>query len=119
MRKDLVFDWLKAIAIGTLFGLILALAWPAKAQADVMDTTYYDPSYIGGITSSGTMHAGGFQAATNAYAPGTLLEVCWEGCAVVVVDDTCGGCGLDLGIAAAEAIGMVEAGRVPAEVTVL
>lgn len=119
MKRALILDWLKAIAIGTVLGLMLAYGYVKDAEADVMDTTYYDSAYIGGITSSGTTHTGGFQAATNIYPPGTVLQVCWEGCAVVVVDDTCGACGLDLGIAAAQAIGMVEEGRVPAEVTVL
>lgn len=91
------------------------------AEADTLSGSSYHWSYIGGITASGAVHSGGFEAATNVYPLGTVVEVCYQGaCASpIVVNDTCGDCGIDLGQTAADAIGLTRVGRAPVDVTVL
>jgi rare lipoprotein A len=99
---------LVACVIATLMWSTTALAFP---------TTYYGvgDGYAGGVTASGDiMDPTGFTAAHPFYPMGTDLTVCWEGCVDVTVNDV--GETLDLTPAAAEAIGMLDEGRVDAEV---
>lgn len=109
MRKDLVFDWLKAIAIGAAFGAMLAWAYTAQAEP----TTYYDSSYCGSMQASGIpLDCSAFTAAHPSLPFGTIRTVCYNGCVDVVITDR--GPTLDLSPAAAGAIGMIDAGRIDA-----
>lgn len=113
MRNEIIA--LTLVALGLL---LMASA----ARADELLTTFYGgvDGYCGGITASGEVYdCGGYTAATNVYALGTMLEVCYEGCVTVRVNDRCGGCGLDLSMAAAADIGIDLYGPAVTEITVL
>jgi rare lipoprotein A len=86
--------------------------------AALMIATFYGEEYGGGLTASGEVFDPyGYTAASNIYPMGTELLVCYDGCVAVVVNDV--GPGLDISKGAALAIGMVDAGRAPVDVTVL
>lgn len=98
---------------------ILALLMVLVIAPNAYGVTYYHPSYAGSLTASGDVYSpGAFTAAHPSLPFGTEVEVCWNGCVVVVINDRCA-CDLDLSGAAAETIGMVEAGNAPAPYTVL
>jgi rare lipoprotein A len=97
-----------------------ALVWGlASSEALAFPTTYYGlgDGYGGKITASGeAMDPSAYKAAHPFLPLGTSLTVCYDGCVDVVINDR--GPTLDLTPAAAEAIGMMEEGRVDAEVIV-
>lgn len=90
-----------------------------KAMAEPVWTTYYGGTdgYCGLVTASAEVYDCGGYTAASPYLPlGSLVEVCYDGCVTVRVNDRCA-CGLDLSVAAADAIGLP--GSAVAEVTVL
>lgn len=110
------------IATYVLLLLLLLTYWSPGVQADELYTTMYGGTdgYCGATTASGeTFDCGAFTAASNVYPLGTVLSICFDSCATVVVNDRCGGCGLDLSPAAAEATGVLYDGPGVAEITVL
>lgn len=96
--------------------------YASAAHADQLFTTYYGGTdgYCGQTMANGEPYdCSAFTAASNVYALGTQLLVCYEGCVEVVVTDRCGGCGLDLSMAAAEVSGIMYGGPGLTEITVL
>lgn len=93
------------VAIASLF---VAAAGSSAGSAEAIPATYYgdgSDGYAGQLTSSGDICCG-YTAATNLWTTGTVLTVCFDACVDVIVNDTCGGCVLDLGYPAALAIGL-------------
>lgn len=101
---------------------ILTLVVAVSAQSDELWTSFYGGAdgYCGSTTASGDVFdCGAYTAASNLYAFGEVLEVCYNGCVDVVVNDRCGACGLDLSPVAADAIGITADGPAVTEVTPL
>ena len=106
---------LRTLLAGLTFALGLMLFSGEDAYA--FPTTYYADSYCGNITASGKpLNCSAFTAAHPHLPLGSVVTVCWAGCATVVITDR--GPTLDLTPASARAIGMVQAGRVDAPVTI-
>lgn len=85
-----------------------------SASADTEYASWYGPGLYGNLTASGEVLVyGDYGAASLEYPLGTVLEVCYVGCATVVVNDRgpyIAGRSLDLQQAPAEAIGLTAAG---------
>ena len=106
-----------AIAAGAL-----AIAIPSSA-ATTMLSSWYGPGFHGRLTANGErydMH--GLTAAHKTLPFGTRLEVCYQGCTTVRINDRgpfIGDRELDLSYGAAKAIGLVSPGVAKVEVTYL
>ena len=113
MRKVIT----SALAVGAL-----ALAIPSSA-AGTMLSSWYGPGFHGRLTANGErydMH--GLTAAHKTLPFGTKLEVCYDGCATVRINDRgpfIGARELDLSYGAAKAIGLVNPGVANVKVTYL
>lgn len=85
-----------------------------------MVATYYGDEYIGALTASGELYNPYDYTAAHPYLPfGTELLVSYAGRSVLVrVNDSCL-CGLDLSLAAAQEIGLIDAGVAVVETEVL
>lgn len=97
------------------FALALSFfSFTGEAQADTELTSWYGPGLYGNLTASGeVLTYGDYGAASLEYPLGTVLQVCYIGCATVVVNDSgpyVGGRTLDLQQAPAKAIGLTHAG---------
>lgn len=116
MRKALLRDWLKALVIGAVLGLMLAYAYLAD-DAQALSATWYGPGFYGSPTTSGEIYTGQDLTAAHPTAPfGMVMDVTGPNGKTVPVriNDRCS-CELDLSEGAASATGVKEAGR--AEVT--
>ncbi len=104
---------------GLLVGL-LVLAVSLTARAEPIVATYYGEVYVGSPTASGEPYNPHGFTASHPYLPlGTYLLVNYNGRGVVVrVNDRCS-CGLDLSLAAAQAIGLTDVGIAVVDVEVL
>ena len=106
-----------AVAIGAL-----AFAIPGSA-AGTMLSSWYGPGFHGRLTANGErydMH--GLTAAHKTLPFGTKLEVCYQGCTTVRINDRgpfIGARELDLSYGAAKAIGLVSPGVADVKVTYL
>ena len=113
MRKVIT----SALAVGAL-----AFAIPGSA-AGTMLSSWYGPGFHGRLTANGErydMH--GFTAAHKSLPFGTKLEVCYQGCTTVRINDRgpfIGARELDLSYGAAKAIGLVDPGVAKVKVTYL
>ena len=113
MRKFLT----AAAAIGAL-----AIAIPGSAAGSML-SSWYGPGFHGRLTANGErydMH--GLTAAHKTLPFGTRLEVCYQGCTTVRVNDRgpfIGDRELDLSYGAAKAIGLVSPGVADVRVTYL
>ena len=113
MRKFLT----AAAAIGAL-----AIAIPGSAAGSML-SSWYGPGFHGRLTANGErydMH--GLTAAHKTLPFGTRLEVCYQGCTTVRVNDRgpyIGARELDLSYGAAKAIGLVSPGVADVRVTYL
>src|SRR4051812_4003495 len=95
--------------------LILALLAPVSLHADTVTTSWYGHQWDGRLTASGCrFRASGYTAASKTLPFGALLLVTRGSRSVVVVVNDRGpyiaGRGLDLSLAAAEALGMRDIG---------
>lgn len=104
---------------GLLTGL-LVLAVSLTAGAEPVAATYYGEAYVGAPTASGELYDPyGFTAAHPYLALGTELVVNYNGRSVIVrVNDRCA-CGLDLSLAAAQAIGLTDVGAASVDMQIL
>ena len=113
MRKVIT----SALAVGAL-----AFAIPSSA-AGTMLSSWYGPGFHGRLTANGErydMH--GLTAAHKSLPFGTKLEVCYQGCTTVRINDRgpfIGARELDLSYGAAKAIGLVSPGVAKVKVTYL
>ncbi|TCJ20321.1 septal ring lytic transglycosylase RlpA family protein [Rubrobacter taiwanensis] len=89
-------------------------AFSNEAQAEPVVASWYGPGFEGALTASGEPFNPYAYTAAHPYLPfGTQLQVCYQGCVVVTVNDRgpfVGGRGLDLSQAAAQAIGLTGPG---------
>jgi rare lipoprotein A len=95
------------LLVVVMLSVALLACFAMSASAEVEYVTEYgdaDGYASGALTASGAP-AGGFSAASPDLPFGTLVQVCYDGCVVVVVTDSCA-CGLDLWVDAANAIGL-------------
>ncbi len=94
-----------------------------EAQAEPMLSSWYGPGFEGAVTASGDVYGYGDYTAASLYYPlGTQLQVCYQACTVVVVNDLgpyVGGRDIDLSQAAAETIGLTYVGSDYVDVEVI
>ncbi|WP_207890271.1 septal ring lytic transglycosylase RlpA family protein [Rubrobacter taiwanensis] len=106
-------SFLKAAMVAGLMVFSLA-AFSNEAQAEPVVASWYGPGFEGALTASGEPFNPYAYTAAHPYLPfGTQLQVCYQGCVVVTVNDRgpfVGGRGLDLSQAAAQAIGLTGPG---------
>ena len=106
-----------AVAIGAL-----AFAIPGSA-AGTMLSSWYGPGFHGRLTANGELYnMHGHTAAHKTLPFGTKLEVCYQGCTTVRINDRgpfIGDRELDLSYGAAKAIGLVSPGVADIKVTYL
>jgi rare lipoprotein A len=101
--------------------LSIAVVSAAKAEAQPMTASWYGPGFAGSPTASGEIFNPQAMTAAHKTLPfGTQLEVCYNGCTTVTVNDRgpfTPGRDLDLSQGAAQAIGLGGVGTV--DVTIL
>ena len=107
-------SFLRMLLVAGVFTLSLA-AFQDEARAEALLSSWYGPGLEGNVTASGEIFNPYYEyTAAHPYLPmGTELEVCYESCTVVRVNDRgpyVGGRDLDLSQAAAEEIGLTAAG---------
>jgi rare lipoprotein A len=122
-REGFVKSFLRMLLVAGVFALSLA-AFQEEARAEEMVTSWYGPGLEGGVTASGEVFEPYNEyTAAHPYLPmGTELEVCYETCTVVRVNDRgpyVGGRDLDLSQVAAEEIGLTAVGTDVVDVRVL
>ena len=87
---------------------------PVNAADGTMLTSWYGPYFHGRTTANGeTYNQYGYTAAHKTLPFGTKLEVCYDGCVTVRINDRgpyIGARELDLSYGAAEAIGLTHPG---------
>ena len=109
-----------------LFGAALAavccLQLPAQSAGGML-ASWYGPGFHGRTTANGERYdMYGLTAAHKTLPFGTRLEVCYQGCTTVRINDRgpfIGARELDLSYGAAQAIGLVHPGVANVEVTYL
>ncbi len=113
---------LKVFAAGGAMVAALAFAG-GPAQAESVVASYYGDELAGNPTASGEPFDPSAMTAAHPSLPfGTQLEVCYQGCATVTVNDRgpyVGGRGLDLSQGAADVIGLTGAGVATIEMNVV
>ena len=107
-------SFLRMLLVAGVFTLSLA-AFQDEARAEALLSSWYGPGLEGNVTASGEIFNPYYEyTAAHPYLPmGTELEVCYESCTVVRVNDRgpyVGGRDLDLSQAAAEEIGLTAVG---------
>ena len=87
---------------------------PVSAADGTMLTSWYGPGFHGRLTANGEYYNQyGYTAAHKTLPFGTKLEVCYEGCVAVRINDRgpfIGARELDLSYRAANAIGLTNSG---------
>ena len=116
-------SFLRMLLVAGVFALSL-VAFQEEARAEAMVTSWYGPGLGGNVTASGEVFEPySDYTAAHPYLPmGTELEVCYETCTVVRVNDRgpyVGGRDLDLSQVAAEEIGLTAVGTDVVDVRVL
>lgn len=116
-------SFLRMLLVAGVFAFSLAV-YEEEARAEAMVSSWYGPGLEGNVTASGeNFDPYNDYTAAHPYLPmGTELEVCYETCTVVRVNDRGpygGGRDLDLSQAAAEEIGLVSVGIDVVEVQAL
>jgi rare lipoprotein A len=122
-REGFVKSFLRMLLVAGVFALSLA-AFQEEARAEEMVTSWYGPGLEGGVTASGEVFEPYNEyTAAHPYLPmGTELEVCYETCTVVRINDRgpyVSGRDLDLSQVAAEEIGLTAVGTDVVDVRVL
>ncbi|MGH3088440.1 MAG: septal ring lytic transglycosylase RlpA family protein, partial [Rubrobacteraceae bacterium] len=110
------------LAAGFFLAVSLAVSGAVGAQqSERMYASWYGPGFEGATTASGEpFDPYGYTAAHKTLPFGTMLEVCYQGCVVVRVNDRgpfIAGRDLDLAQGAADAIGLTAAGHAWVDVT--
>jgi len=110
------------LATGFFLGVSLAVAGVVGAQqTETMNASWYGPGFEGATTANGEVFdPSGFTAAHKTLPFGTTLEVCYEGCVNVRINDRgpfIAGRDLDLAQGAADAIGLTAVGHAAVNVT--
>jgi rare lipoprotein A len=106
--------------IATAVAGLCAFALPSESQSTML-ASWYGPGFHGRTTANGErydMH--GLTAAHKTLPFGTRLEVCYQGCTTVRINDRgpfIGSRELDLSYGAAQAVGLVHPGVANVEVT--
>ncbi len=110
----------RTLLVAGLLAILVVLALSLRARAEPMVATYYGDEYVGAPTASGEPYNPYGYTAAHPYLPlGTELLVSYDGrSAVVRVNDSCL-CGLDLSLAAAQEIGLIDAGVAVVDAEVL
>jgi rare lipoprotein A len=116
-------SFLKMLLISGVFIASLAVM-QEEARAEALVSSWYGPGLEGNLTASGEVFDpyNDYTAASLYYPMGTKLEVCYQECAVVRVNDLgpyVGGRDLDLSQAAAEEIGLTAVGTDVVDVQVI
>ena len=116
-------SFLGMLLVAGVFALSL-VAFQEEAGAGEMVSSWYGPGLEGGVTASGEVFDPYYEytAAHPNLPMGTELEVCYETCTVVRVNDRgpyVGGRDLDLSQVAAEEIGLTAVGTDVVQVRVL
>ena len=106
----------------TSSALLLALSTSVSAGGSML-TSWYGPGFHGRLTANGEVYDQmGLTAAHKTLPFGTRLQVCYQGCVNVRINDRgpyIGARELDLSRGAAETIGLVQPGVANVEVTYL
>ena len=108
--------------IATAVAGLCAFALPSESRSTML-ASWYGPGFHGRTTANGErydMH--GLTAAHKTLPFGTRLEVCYQGCTTVRINDRgpfIGSRELDLSYGAAQAVGLVSPGVANVEVTYL
>ena len=108
--------------IATAVAGLCAFALPSESRSTML-ASWYGPGFHGRTTANGErydMH--GLTAAHKTLPFGTVLEVCYQGCATVRINDRgpfIGSRELDLSYGAAQAVGLVAPGVANVEVSYL
>lgn len=115
-------SFLKVCLAGGAMAAALAFSG-GPAQAEPVVASYYGAELAGNPTASGEPFDPSAMTAAHPSLPfGTQLEVCYQGCATVTVNDRgpfVGGRGLDLSQGAADAIGLTGVGVATIEMNVV
>lgn len=94
-----------------------------EARAETLLSSWYGPGFEGSPTASGELYNyGDYTAASLDYPLGTQLEVCYQACTVVTVNDRgpyVAGRDIDLSQSAAEAVGLTYVGTDYVDVEVI
>ena len=102
--------------------LLLALSTSVSAGGSML-TSWYGPGFHGRLTANGEVYDQmGLTAAHKTLPFGTRLQVCYQGCVNVRINDRgpyIGARELDLSRGAAEAIGLTHPGVADVQVTYL
>lgn len=116
----LVLPKARALFLAGFLAGSLVLAVSLTARAEPVVATYYGDGYVGVPTASGEPYDPNDYTAAHPYLPfGTQLLVSHNGLSTIVrVNDSCS-CGLDLSLAAAQEIGLIEAGVAVVDAEVL
>lgn len=103
-----------AVVAGAL--ALSVTAFSDEAEARPTTASWYGPGFAGNLTASGQVFDPQAMTAAHKTLPfGTQLEVCYNGCTTVTVNDRgpyVGGREFDLSAGAAEAIGLAGVGTV-------
>ena len=108
--------------IATAVAGLCAFALPSESRSTML-ASWYGPGFHGRTTANGErydMH--GLTAAHKTLPFGTRLEVCYQGCTTVRINDRgpfIGSRELDLSYGAAQAVGLVSPGVANVEVSYL
>jgi rare lipoprotein A len=110
--------------VGALFiALAIAVVSSGKAEAAPTTASWYGPGFAGNPTASGEpFNPGALTAAHKSLPFGTQVEVCFNGCTTVTINDRgpyANGAEYDLSSAAADAIGLKAVGVGTVDATVL
>lgn len=100
--------------LAVVFAVGVAVASSSKAEAAPVTASYYGAGFAGSPTASGVPFDPQAMTAAHPYLPfGTQLQVCYQSCETVTVNDRgpyAEGRGLDLSRGAADAIGLTPVG---------
>ena len=108
--------------IATAVAGLCAFALPSESRSTML-ASWYGPGFHGRTTANGErydMH--GLTAAHKTLPFGTKLEVCYQGCTTVRINDRgpfIGARELDLSYGAAQAVGLIAPGVANVEVSYL
>ena len=108
--------------IATAVAGLCAFALPSESRSTML-ASWYGPGFHGRTTANGeryNMH--GLTAAHKTLPFGTRLEVCYQGCTTVRINDRgpfIGSRELDLSYGAAQAVGLISSGVANVEVSYL
>lgn len=100
--------------LAVVFSVALTMSVQGKAEAAPVNASYYGAGFAGSPTASGVPFDPQALTAAHPYLPfGTELQVCYQDCTTVTVNDRgpfAADRGLDLSRGAADAIGLTPAG---------